>query len=543
MKKMKYTIRGLDSIERGEDALCALRVAICEVYDAGYCVEDSSLCFSAELRGICEADAEQRLAGALAVHGMELILPANAEAYAYVGKQKRPKSVPVSVLTAVVAAVVAVTMLFTFAACGMYGVGAMLPGEESDTPVAPIQLNGEDLPQYLQDLIRFDSVFKTYSYDGIDEDAMREEILDAYLAASGDIYAEYMNAQEYKNYQSESAGEFVGIGVSIVNSSIFINGYQYRVLEVISVFENSPALENGVRVGDCVMYVGNDDSRVLVDTLGYTEALNRMLGEAGTEAQFTVFRPDSKSDSGYTEVKFSITRRKVTTESVRYRISETNKKVGIVNITGFDQTTASQFTDAVDTLLKAGCEFFVFDVRNNPGGALASIEAVLSYFLDEGDLIVSTEMADGTTDDSYVRARNYGSRYKGFNVKQSDIGKYKDLKSVVITNGSSASAAELFTATFRDYGLAKIVGETTYGKGCMQNIIPLSDFGLEGALRVTIAMYFSKSRTVYHDIGIVPDYEVALSDEAYEYNIFLLPEELDDQLLKAIEVVTAESGN
>ena len=548
MKKTKYTVCGLDSTERGEAVLRALRTAIPEAQDAEYSIEDSTLSFSAELRSECQADAEMKLAGALAMLDLELILPANTEEYAYVGKQKRPKSVPVSVLTAIVAAAVAITVLFTFAACGLYGVGAMLPqdgasSEEESVVVPPIQLDGEDLPGYLQDLIRLDSIFSAYSYDGIDEQAMKEAILKAYVAATGDIYAEYMNEEEYEAYQSDHAGEFVGIGVSIVNSTVEINGYQYRVLEVISVFEDSPAIENGVRVGDCIMYVGNDDSRVLVDTLGYTAALDSMLGEAGTEAQFTVFRPDKKSSNGYTEVKFSIERRKVITESVKCRISETDKKVGIISITGFDMTTAPQLTKAIDSLLASGCEYFVFDMRNNPGGTLASVEAVLSYFLDEGDLIVSTEYSDGTADSSYVRVRNYGSRYEGYNVKKSDIGKYKGLKSVVLTNGSSASGAELFTATFRDYGLAKIVGETTYGKGCMQNTYDLSEFGLEGALRVTIAMYFSKSHTGYHGIGIVPDYEVALSEKAQKYNFFLLPEELDDQLLKAIEVVTAEDGN
>ena len=165
---------------------------------------------------------------------------------------------------------------------------------------------------------------------------------------------------------------------------------------------------------------------------------------------------------------------------------------------------------------------------------------MLSYFLNKGDVIVSTEYADSSLNDvDVVRAVNYGSSYAGYNVSKSDIGKYKDLigKCVVLTNKSTASAAELFTATFRDYEIAPIVGQTTYGKGCMQNIIDLSHFGMKGALRVTTAMYFSKSHTVYHGTGIAPDYEVALSEEALEYNFFLIPEEKDDQLQKAIEVL------
>jgi carboxyl-terminal processing protease len=179
-------------------------------------------------------------------------------------------------------------------------------------------------------------------------------------------------------------------------------------------------------------------------------------------------------------------------------------------------------------------------MRNNPGGALNSIQAVLSYFLNKGDLIVSTEYSDGSKNEYFVKEAKYAKGYEGYNVSKADIGKYKDLNMIVLTNENTASAAELFTATMRDYGLARIVGTKTYGKGCMQNIVDLSRYGLEGALRVTSAMYFSKSHTVYHDIGIAPDFEIALSEEALEYNFFLMPEHLDNQLQKAIEIITQE---
>ena len=536
MKKQRYTVKGLTTQESGERVLRALAAALPEATDAAYDVENSVLTFSMNYDKLTSYDAELKLSGALAAMGFELILPANVDTYAYVGKKtKRPRMIPVAVAVSLIAAFMALTLLFTFAACDFYSTGNVGTGNQGTTE---IHIDGANLPDYIEELVKLDEVFKMYSYDGIDEEAMGAAILKAYIEATGDVYAEYMTAEEFDSYNSESAGEFVGVGVSIVNTTIEINGYTYRVMQVISVFDNSPALENGVRVGDCIMYVGGGEERVLVDVLGYTEALNVMLGEAGTMAEFTVFRPDKTQDMGYREIEFSIERRKVITESVNYRVSETDKRVGIVNITSFDQTTAPQFCEAVDALLAEGCEYFVFDVRNNPGGALASIEAVLSYFLDEGDLIVSTEAADGSKAQDFVAVRNYGAQYEGYNVKRNEIGKYKGLKSVVITNENSASAAELFTATFRDYGLAEIVGKTTFGKGCMQTIIPLERYGMEGGLRVTTAMYFSKSHTVYHGTGIVPDHEVDLSEEAMEYNFFLLPESFDDQLLTAIDVLT-----
>ena len=362
-------------------------------------------------------------------------------------------------------------------------------------------------------------------------------MLKAYIAATGDMYAEYMTKAEYEAYNNESAGEFVGVGISIINSSITISGYTYKALEVISVFKDSPALESGVKAGDFIVYAGGGEGKTLVDTLGYDNALSVLLGDEGTVAEFTVFRPDLSEISGFKQIDFAITRRKVTTESVTYRVSEADSNVGIIHISGFDLTTAVQFSEAVDTLLDNGCKRFVFDLRNNPGGALLSIEAVLSYFLDEGDLIIGVEYGNGDTAADYVQIKNYGSKYAGYNVSRSDIGKYKDLDFVVLTNQNTASAAELFTATMRDYQLAKIVGVTTYGKGCMQTILPLDEYGLEGGLRVTTAMYFSASRNIYHEIGIVPDVEVELTDEAKEYNFFVLPEEKDNQLAKALEVL------
>ncbi|MBQ8409646.1 MAG: PDZ domain-containing protein [Clostridia bacterium] len=538
MKQQKYTVKGLCSEERSEVVLRTLNTVIPEAYAASCNIEDSSLTFSIKFDKRTQHDAEQRLGGALAALGFELILPANVNTYAYVGdKPKKTRMIPTAVAVSLIAAFMALTLLFTFAACDLFSVGSS--GQQGNLGgVTEIHIDGANLPDYVEDLVKLDEIFKMYSYDGIDQEAMGAAMLKAYIAATGDVYAEYMTAEEFDSYNSESAGEFVGIGVSIVNSTVEINGYTYKVMEIISVFADSPAQENGVRVGDCIMYVGGGEERTLVDVLGYTEALNTMLGEAGTKAEFTVFRPDKTQEIGYKEINFSIERRKVITESVNYRISETDSRVGIVNITGFDQTTAPQFCEAVDALLAEGCEYFVFDVRNNPGGALASIEAVLSYFLDEGDLIVSTEAADGSKQEDYVAVRNYGAQYEGYNVKRSDIGKYKGLKSIVLVNQNSASAAELFTATFRDYGLAEIVGMTTYGKGCMQTIIPLERYGLEGGLRVTTAMYFSKSHTVYHGTGIVPDHTVELSEEALEYNFFLLPEALDDQLLTAIDLLT-----
>lgn len=504
-------------------------------------VHQDSISFG--LADSCElaADADERLKAELSACSIRIKSKVELDdrKYVYVGKQKGRGRVGSAICVAMIATVVAVMLCLT-SCINLFPFGDNSESESSTEEVTEGELDNNQnnvqspsVPSYFEDLIKLDEAFRYYSFDGIDEDVMKEAILDAYIAATGDIYAEYMNAQEYADYFTEQSGEFVGIGVSIVNSEIVIGGFAYKVMEVISVFENSPALENDVRVGDCIMFVDNGGEMTLVNELGYTKALDVMLGEAGTKANFVVYRPE---DSDYREIEFSITRRKVETQSVKYRVSETDSRVGIINITGFDLTTPPQFKNAVNTLRDDyGCEYFVFDVRNNPGGSLDSIETVLSYFLNYGDEIITTEYSDGYTETAYARVKKYVSEYSAYDVEYEEIGMYKDLDCIVITNSSTASAAELFTATLRDYGIAKVVGDTTYGKGCMQTILPLSAYGIEGGLKLTVAMYYSMSKTVYHGTGIVPDYSVELSDEAKKINFFLLPEEKDDQLLFAID--------
>jgi len=379
------------------------------------------------------------------------------------------------------------------------------------------------------------TLLEKYSYFDLDEDEMMDKVLSAYVDATGDDYAEYYNAEEYKALRADTAGASEGIGVNVINSTVEIGGYEYKMIRIIGVSPDSPASEAGVKVGDIIMWVGEGESRELVDTLGYTQAISKLRGAAGTVAKFTVFR--EKADGSYDEIAFSVERRKVESISVYSSVSEADPSVGIVKITGFDLTVPKQFSAAVDALIEKGCNKFVFDVRYNPGGDLASIRAVLSYFLSEGDLLISTVSKDGTEEKTYAEPVSYESEdYKVCNVSKQDIGKYKDKieKIAVLCNDSTASAAELFTAALRDYGLATIVGEKTFGKGSMQSIISLESFGYEGALKFTTKMYFPPCGEGYDGKGILPHVEVSLSEEAKEYNVYELPQSLDAQLQAAI---------
>ena len=383
------------------------------------------------------------------------------------------------------------------------------------------------------ELIR--ELFRQYSYYELDDDEIAEKVLKAYVAATGDKYAEYYTADEYNELLADTAGEGVGVGINIIANTADIDGVRRNVIEVISVSPESPAESAGLKTGDLIVWIGIGGGKELVDSFNYDTAVSKLRGEAGTVAEFTVCR--DKGDGEYEKLEFSVERKKIESVSVYSSVSEADSSVGIVRIDGFDLTVPKQFSRAVDELTKAGCEKFVFDVRYNPGGDLESIRAVLSYFLDKGDTILSTLDRAGNEETLLVDVITHENEsYSGCDISEEDIGKYAHLKGkiAVLCNGATASAAELFVAAMRDYDLADIVGETTYGKGSMQSTISLRYFGYAGAIKLTTKKYFPPCGEGYDGIGITPEYEVKQSEEAKDYNHYVLPQSLDSQLTAAL---------
>ena len=372
-------------------------------------------------------------------------------------------------------------------------------------------------------------LFKTYSYYEIDEEVLCRAMVNGMEFAINDRYAEYYNAEEYALMTAENQGETQGIGVTVIENT------DYNCIEIISVLPNSPALAAGVEPGDLIIYVGGGESKEKVTDLGYYAALAKLQGVKGTVCEFTALR-------GTEEIEFSIMRDTFVSESVTYRVCATDSKVGIIKLIQFDLTTPGQFCTAMDSLIASGVEYFIFDVRYNGGGDLASITAVLSYMLNEGDVLIKTRDRAGTEVITKVDTVNYSitSPYSACNVKESDIAKYRDKvmgKSAVLANGSTASAAELFTCALMDYGISEIVGTTTYGKGSMQSIFSLQYYGYDGAVKMTTKMYFPPISDGYDGIGIKPDLEVELDKSLENKNIYKITDQEDNQLQAAISLI------
>lgn len=346
-------------------------------------------------------------------------------------------------------------------------------------------------------LAEIDTIIRNNYLGEIDEEALMDSLADGYVDGLEDKYSVYMNQEEYKQYQQQNAGELIGIGVT---ATLDDSGY----LEVVSVSSESPAEAGGLMAGDMIIRI--DDADVLA--MGYENAINAIRGEDGTVVNIT-YRRDSE------EYTVCITRKRVKDSGISYRMIDT---LGYVQIQDFNATTPADFEYAVNDLMSQGATGLIFDLRGNGGGLVSSVAEMLDFLLPEGDLVSQTNSKKETT------------------VLYTSDSDCIDLPMVCLMNGDTASAAELFVCDLRDFQVAELVGETTYGKGVMQTAFPLED---GSAISLTTAYYNPASGVNYHGVGVKPDYEVVLTAEQKQ-NLANLDENTDPQLMKAISVLKSK---
>ncbi|MBE6598437.1 MAG: hypothetical protein E7638_03225 [Ruminococcaceae bacterium] len=375
------------------------------------------------------------------------------------------------------------------------------PSAEKE-PVRVIEKNySEFITNVADKLSEVDAIYRDNYLGELDNEVLMDSIMEGYVYGTGDEYAAYYSDEDFLALMSDLEGEMTGVGISVIYNT------EYNVIEVLNVMPDSPALEAGVKIGDLIITVGEEKESV--SALGYYPAVNKMQGEAGTEAVFTVARGENYEET----VDFRITRAKVTELTVMYHVYEPDNTVGVIKITGFDSKTPEQFVEAVSELGMQGCEKLVVDLRYNPGGELNSILSILDFLVPEGPIIRIFDKDNNEVEAYYSEADEL------------------DVPIAVLVNGSTASAAELFTSTLRDYNKATIVGTTTYGKGCMQTTMALSDYS---AVSVTFRMYNPPFSENYHGVGIVPDVVVELDEAVADKNIYKITDAEDNQLAAAV---------
>ncbi len=338
-----------------------------------------------------------------------------------------------------------------------------------------------------------DLIDEYYLYaDDIDKEAIQDAIIHGYVAGLKEPYSVYYSKEEAKALFETTSGTFGGIGVGIQQDRTT------GLITFTTIYKGNPGENAGFKSGDIVYKInGEDVSGQDLDTV-----VSKIRGEIGTSVKITVLRGDDRKE--YTA---TVVRSRIENTTVNYEMKE--NQIGYLQITGFEEVTYKQFEDALNDLNKQGMKGLVVDLRNNPGGNLNTVCEMLDLILPSGN-VVSIKDRSGNTQ-SYT----------------SDANTILDVPMVVLINGFSASASEIFAGAVQDYEIGTIVGTTTYGKGIVQNVFSLSD---GTALKITSSEYFTAKGRNIHGKGIKPDVKIE-----YEYNE--ANPDADNQLEKALEIL------
>ncbi len=334
----------------------------------------------------------------------------------------------------------------------------------------------ERLAEKYERLDELDAKIRDNFYREVPDDAVLEGMLAGYVSGLGDKYSVYRSNEAFTAYQDNTSGVYTGIGISIRQNE---EGFA----EIVDVTENSPAEKKGIEIGDILLEVEGISLKA-----SYQEAISLIAGEVGTSVKLRIRKSDSNTEKKLTLVRAQLD--EITVQSA-YLADE---QIGYIYISKFRSVSVSQFETARQDLLKQGAKAFIFDVRNNGGGVLSALERMTDPILPEGELAFSYDK-DGNANPILTSDANF-----------------EQMPYVVLINGNTASAAELFACALRDYAEAVLVGEKTFGKGIMQSTFDLAG----GGVTLTTATYSTGKTECYHEIGLEPDVPAALEPEAKE---------------------------
>ncbi len=341
-----------------------------------------------------------------------------------------------------------------------------------------------------------EDVIDEYYYQDadIDVDAMTEGMYAGMVNALGDPYSVYYTEEEWNDMMQDTAGIYYGIGAYLMIDPNTGLG------KISGVIENTPAEEAGLRADD-LLYLVDGESTMGMEL---SEIVTRVKGEEGTKVHLTIYR---EGETDYLEI--DVERRQIEAPTVKYEMLEND--IGYIQITEFDEVTTDQFTEAMAVIKGSGAKGLVLDLRGNPGGSLNVVVDIARQILPKG-LIVYTEDKYGERDEYTCDGRNE-----------------LDMPLAVLVNGNSASASEILAGAIKDYHKGTLVGTTTFGKGIVQRVLPLTD---GTALKLTISAYYTPNGNNIHGVGIEPDVVCEFDSDAY------YDRDVDNQLEKAVAVLS-----
>ena len=343
----------------------------------------------------------------------------------------------------------------------------------------------------------FGEVLEKINKEYVDEVNQSESMDSAIngLLQSLDPYSGYMSPEIFKEMQTDTSGEFGGLGIEV--------SMEAGVVKVISPIDDTPASKAGIKAGDYIVKINN----IQVQGKSLSEAVDLMRGLVGSAIDLTIRRRGEKK-----ALSFNITREIIEIQSVKSDLLDNN--IGYIRLTSFNENSSQQIKKQIENLNKnKNLNAFILDLRNNPGGLLTQAIKISDYFLENGE-IVST------------KSRKKSENRKWF-ARNGDITGGKTL--LVLINNGSASASEIVAGALKDHKRAIILGENSYGKGSVQSIIPLKN---RGAIRLTVAKYYLPSGKSISEVGVAPDIEI--NEEGDDFKI---KTDTDNQLNYAIKLL------
>lgn len=340
------------------------------------------------------------------------------------------------------------------------------------------------------------SYLNVYYYEDYALEEIQEHLYKGIMNGLDDPYSQYYTKEEYEDLMINTSGTYAGIGAGISQN--------VDTMEVVisKVYKGTPAEEAGLMNGDYVLKVDDIDAT----SMELSDLVQKIRGEENTTVHMVIYRESTQET-----LEFDVMRRYIELPSIEGELLDNG--IGYVQITEFQSKTDEQFAEMVNSLKEQGMKGLILDVRANPGGYLSTVVEIADQILPKG-LIVYTE-------------DKYGSREE-----HNSNAMCMDIPLVVLVDENSASASEILAGAIKDYEYGTLVGTTTFGKGIVQNIVPLSD---GDAIKMTTSKYFTPNGNYIHEVGIAPDVEIEYEyagpqDEPYD-------KQYDNQFLKAVEIM------
>ena len=403
----------------------------------------------------------------------------------YIKKQKVYKIIMLIVLTAFITFLVTSTYILN-----------NFDGVNGNSTLSSLISNSNNDDELTKTLKGIEEIIDKYYLKDVDEQKAIDGAIQGYIEALGDEYTEYIPADEMKEYTQDIMGNFVGIGIYMIQNT------EENTIEVLSPIKDSPAEKAGILAGDIIVgvdgvnYTGDE-----IDTVA-----NNIKGEEGTTVKIEIRR-------GEETLTFDIERAKVITNPVLSEKLENN--IGYLQITSFDEGTAEDFKNKFNSLKDQGITSLIIDLRNNGGGIVEEALQIIDYIVPKGQEILITVDKDQKEE-----------------IEKSKDDVLIDMPIVVLVNEYSASASEIVAGALKDLNEATLVGKTTYGKGVIQQLLSLSN---GAGLKVTVEEYYTPNRTKIDRVGIKPNEEVNLPETVT--SPLTVTREQDTQLQKAIEIL------